>query len=347
MNSKMTRGIQESGDSKARTVASLEIEPSATTEAEATLQSVVSSLGNPNFSAEELPSLMKMYMLSLRLLGIDDKWASKELKGYPYIEEVPKYRRQPRDAKYVVAKSGELVEEVHAEECAFGESVGFMVNHREAGWVSVLEGPKKHSGGRLVATKRREETKQWHIDVVLERIGEELFDRATKTLVTARFGAAIDTIFREYQKAVGSALSNLEIEDHLRTAYRNLKGGDEASWRAAALACRNVLLDISDKLWCVECDDYNMGGKLIPVKANKQLNRLRAYMHVKGLKKRDTPVALLDSVYAQASAAKTKCSYESARSVLIVIYLFLAELIRRTDMKPVTEIKKVSSKSKK
>lgn len=126
----------------------------------------------------------------------------------------------------------------------------------------------------------------------------------------------------------------------------NLKGGDEASWRAAALACRNVLQDLSAKLWRVVCDNYDLGGELMSVKSDRVRNRLRAYMHVKGLNRDDTPVAVLDSVYAQASAAKIKCSYEDARSVLIVTYLFLAELIRQTDMKPVTEINKGSSKGK-
>ena len=346
MSSKMKRGIQESGDTKVRTVASLEIEPSATTEAESTLQSVVSSLSSRNFSVEELPGLMRIYMLSLRLLGIEDKWASKELKGYPNSEKVPEYRRGCRDVKYVVAKSGELVEESNAEKCGFEESVGFMVNHREKGWTSVFEGPNKRFKEKLVATKRREEARQWHIDVVLEGVAEELFDRASRILVTARFGAAIDTIFRDYQRVVGNALSNLNIEDHLETAYRDLKGGDESKWRAAALACRNVLQDLSGKLWCVECDDYNFGGEPISVKSNNPRNRLRAYMHVKELDRDDTPVALLDPLYAQASAAKIRCSYEDARSVLIVTYLFLAELIRQTDMKPVTEIKKGSSKGK-
>jgi len=212
--------------------------------------------------------------------------------------------------------------------------------------VSVFDSSNKRFEGRLVATIRHEVTKQWYIDVVLERIAGELFDRATKTLVAARFGAAIDTIFRDYQRDVGSALSNLGIEDHLETAYRNLKGGDESKWRAAALACRNVLHDLSTKLWCVECGDYNFDDGQGLVKLNNPRIKLRAYMREKRLNKKDTPVALLEPVYADASAAKTKCSYEDARSVLIVTYLFLAELIRQTDMEPVTEIKKVSSKSK-
>jgi hypothetical protein len=346
MNSEMTRGVQEPGDSKARTIASLESAPSAAMEAESILQSLLSSLSNPNFSVEELPQLMRKYMLSLRLLGINDEWASKELKGYSNISKVPSYRRRPCDTNYVAAKSGKLVKQTR-ESYEFYQRLVFMVNHHEKGWADVFERRgKRRLAGELVATKKRIEPHQWEIDVVLDQIAEELCDRAATTLVAARFGAAIDTIFRDYQKAVGSVLSNLGIEDHLEAAYRNLKGGDEASWRAAALACRNVLQDISAKLWCVECDDYNFGGKLIPVKSNSPRNRLRAYMHIKGLDKDDTPVALLDPLYAQASAAKTKCSYENARSVLIVTYLFLAELIRQTDMKPVTEIKKGSSKGK-
>jgi hypothetical protein len=341
---KMTNDVEESGDSKARTVGSQESEPSATMDAESILQSLLWSLSNPNFSLDELPYLMKRYMLSLRLLGIDDDWATKELKGYP-IKEVPRYREQFCDVKYVVAGSNEVIEEKR-EFSKFSETLAFIVSHREKSWISKLKVADRDFQGKSVATEKQTRPAQWNTEVVLGQIAEELFDRASKTLVVAKYGAAIDTIFRDYQRAVGNALSNLDIEDHLRTAYRNLKGGDEASWRAGALACRNVLLDISPKLWCVECDDYNMGGELISVKSDKVRNRLRAYMHVKGLNRDDTPVALLDSVYAQASAAKTECPYEDARSVLIVTYLFLGELVRQTDMKPVTEIKEGSSKRK-
>jgi len=341
----MTKDIQEYRDSKARNIASLEGEPSATMEAESILQSLLSSLSNPNFILEELPYLMRRYMLSLRLLGSDDEWVSDELKGYSIDKELPTYRWDYCDTEYVAADSDKVITEAR-ELHAFKESVGFIVNRREKGWVDENVVPDKPLMGSLAGAKRRVVPEQFEIDIVLERIAVELFDRASKTLVTAKFGAAIDTIFRDYQKVVGAALSNLEIDDHLETAYRNLKGGDEASWRAAALSCRNVLQDLSAKLWRVECDDYNMGGELISVKSDRVRNRLRAYMHVKGLNRDDTPVALLDPVYAQASAAKIKCSYEDARSVLIVTYLFLAELIRQTDMKPVTEIKKGSSKGK-
>ena len=70
-------------------------------------------------------------------------------------------------------------------------------------------------------------------------------------------------------------------------------------------------------------------------------------MREKGLKKKDIPVAVLEPLYSQGSAGKEiKCSYsyEDARSTLIVTYLFVAELIRRTDMQPVTDIKKGSGK---
>lgn len=341
----MTNNVKESGDSKDRIITTSESEPSASMEAESILQSLLSSLRNPNFSVEELPYLMRSYMLSLRMLGIDDKWPSDELRGYAKAKNVPQYRRKHIDVSYVEAKSGNLVEKSR-EIVEFQESVAFITSHREKAWMYTLDGPKKSLGGKLVTTKLKLKPSLWDIDIILGLIAEELFDRASDTLVTARFGSAIDTIFRDYQRVVGSTLSSLEMENHLDTAYRNLKGGDEASWRAGALACRNVLHDLSGKLWCVECGDYNFGGGSGLVKLNNSRIKLRAYMREKGLDKKDTPVALLEPVYAQGSAAKIKCSYGDARSVLIVTYLFLAELIRKTDMKPVTELKKGSSKGK-
>jgi hypothetical protein len=343
---KMTKDVQESGDSKGRIIGSLGSEPSATMQAALLLDSLVSSLGEQNFDMEELPRLMKMYMHALHLLGIDDKWVSDELRGYSDIKKMPSYRRQFCNTEYIAVGSGKLVEKTH-ESHGFSHSVGFLVNHRVEGWHEDYDSPDKLVGEKLVDTIRRITTDKWVIDVVLDRIAVELFARASEILVTAKFGAAIDTIFREYQKAVGSALSNLGIADHLGTAYINLRGSDEASWRAAALACRNVLHDLSVKLWCVQCVSYNFGDDRGLVELNNPRIKLRAYMREKGLDKKDTAVALLEPLYSQGSAGKEiECSYEDARSTLIETYLFVAELVRQTDMKPVTEIKKGSSKGK-
>jgi len=341
----MIKVVHRQKDSRARTIASLESEPSATMEAESILKSLLSSLSNRNLSLDELPQLMRQYMHSLRLLGIDEKWASKELKGYPDGKKIPNYRGQICSVIYLGVKSGKVVAKAK-ELCEFDQGVNFMVNHREKGWVIKCNDSNQRLRGKLAAAERFEKSAKWDIDVVLGRIIDELFDRASKIMVKARFGSAIDTIFRDYQRTVGSAISKLEIEDHLGAAYRNLKGSDEASWRAAALACRNVLHDLPTKLWCVQCAHYNFDDGKGLIKLNNPRIKLKAFMREKGLNKKDIPVALLEPVYADASAAKTKCSYEGARSVLIMTYLYLAELIRQTDMKSVTELKKGSSKGK-
>ena len=340
----MTKDVRESGVSKARTIASSESAPSATLEAESNLQSLLSLLTKPNLNLEELARLMMKYRISLRLLGLDEEWANRELKGYSVGEKVPRYRKPYCKTEYVSRKDKKTIESVDmVYECV--APLIFVASRVEDGWVDTFNCTRQVAGRRVYAEKRVQ-VGNWEIRMILEEIAEELCDRATTTLITARFGAAIDTIFRDYQRDVGSALSNLGIEDHLETAYRNLKGGDESKWRAAALACRNVFHDLSTKLWCVKGEYYDIGSESMCVKRDMVRNRLRAYMHVKGVKKDDTPRALLDPIYNQASAAKSSCSYEDARSVLIVTYLFLAELIRQTDMEPVTEIKKGASKSK-
>lgn len=316
--------------------------PSSTLEAEALLQSLCSSMRSKNFDLVTLPSMMRTYLLSLRLLGINDEWPQYELKGYETMADLPKYRNILCDTTYYDAKSSNKLETTR-ERWKIDEGLLFVINNLDNGWsVGDIYLPRKRIGGRTMSVKKSISVDEWELRGMIEEITEELFDRASKTMVTARFGSAIDTIFRDYQRGVNNMLFNLEIQGHLDTAYRNLKGGNEASWRAAALACRNVLLDLSKKLWRAKEDTYNAlsssDGKPMSVKADKERNRLRAYMHVKGLHSDDVPVVLLDSVYAQASAAKGKCSYEDARSVLIVTYLFLAELMRQTDMQPVSKI---------
>lgn len=319
-------------------------EPTSSTEAEQELNSLCRSLRNPNFNFSSLPNLFRTYLLSLRLLGLDEKWAFLELKGYQDTDIMPDYRIRHCDIVYLKRSSDTQVERAR-EKYKFSEPLLFIVNNLKNGWARSSDGPDKSYRGDTVTTTRRVYVKEWEILLVLGDIVEELFDRASKTLVTAKFGSAIDTIFRDYQKDVNNMLSKLDIQEQLDTAYRNLKGSNEASWRAAALTCRNILIDLSDKLWLVPGNTYaglfSPDGKPMSVKRDKTRNRIRAYMKEKGLDKEDVPCALLDSLYAQASAAKTESSYEDARSVMIVTYLFLAELMRHTDMKPIRKIKKI------
>jgi len=336
---------EEAGADVKSTYTNLGEGAASTLEAEALLQSLCSSMRSQDFDLKMLPNMMRTYLLSLRLLGIDDGWPEQELKGYERIADLPNYRAIYCDTMYYDKAGNKL--ETKRELYKMDDGLFFVVNNLEKGWITESNiSPPKRLGGIASSVKKTVAVGQWEIRRILGDITEELFDRASKTLVTARFGSAIDTIFRDYQRGVNDMLSNLEVQDHLDTAYRNLKGGTEASWRAAALACRNVLLDLSKKLWRAKGDTYDglssPDGKPMSVKSDKPRNRLRAYMHAKGLHSDDVPVGTLDAVYAQASAAKGKYSYEDARSVLIVTYLFLAELMRQTDMQPVR--KTVSAK---
>ena len=47
----------------------------------------------------------------------------------------------------------------------------------------------------------------------------------------------------------------------------------------------------------------------------------------------------IDPLYSMACAGKTVVPHQYAESVLIYTYIFLGEMIRLTDMKPVIEIK--------
>ena len=49
---------------------------------------------------------------------------------------------------------------------------------------------------------------------------------------------------------------------------------------------------------------------------------------------------MIDPLYAMASSGKSPVSYEYAQSVMVYIYIFLGEMIRLTDMKPLRELQK-------
>lgn len=140
-------------------------------------------------------------------------------------------------------------------------------------------------------------------------------------------------------------LVKLGIEDYLKAVYQNLLRDDDASWQAAVLACRNILHKLSEMLWQAPETVYPYmkakDGSPMRVTRNKVRNRIRAYLHQKGLRSDDMIMSMIDPLYSMASSGKSSVGYEHTQSVMVYTYIFLGEMIRLTDMQPLKKIQKV------
>lgn len=126
---------------------------------------------------------------------------------------------------------------------------------------------------------------------------------------------------------------------------QNLLVDNDSSWQIAVLACRNILQRLFDTLWQSTDKEYpylkDDNGAAIKVHKDNVRNRIRAYLHQKGLKDEDMLRRMIDPLYSMGSSGKRPVSYEHAQSVLIHTYIFLGEIIRLTDMQPVTKVHKI------
>jgi hypothetical protein len=180
---------------------------------------------------------------------------------------------------------------------------------------------------------------------VLDQISEKLFDDVSKALVAVKFGQVTADVFRKYQASVSATLGQLGIDDYLKAAYQNLLQNNKASWQAAVEACRNIMYKLSETLWQSPDTTHPYlkakNGTPMRVTLNEPRNRIRAYLHEKGVTEDDMLRRMIDPLYSMASAGKRTVSHEHAQSVLILAYIFVAEMIRLTDMIPVVKTREI------
>lgn len=276
---------------------------------------------------------------AVRLLGWEEDWISKELDGYP-VEEAPSWREATGTSEWLNANQ-KVIKKSVADFYLTQPLVD--LNYRRRTGSSFLGGKEKKVKG--IKCFEVLSVNSLSIEIVLNRITERLFNYASKALVALRFGQTTENAFRQYQDSVSNALVKLGIEDYLKAVYQNLLCDDEASWQTGVLACRNILHKLSEMLWQAPGNVYPYlnakDGSPMRITRNDVRNRIRAYLHQKGLRSDDMLMRTIDPLYSMASSGKGSVSYEHAQSVMLYTYIFLGEMIRLTDMQPLKEIQKV------
>ena len=324
------------------------------------LEQIVNDLLSSQF---DLMVCFRKALLVTRMLGWgeEEKWIEQELKG-DHPDVIPSHREAPATLKWVghgindnvkltVAELPELRPELAS--AFLPQPIAELLEHKESGFVfSTPDQKTVYAVGKNVDVRQVKVVGVAGVRQVLERTGNVLFDFASKALIALRFGNVSASIFQQYQIRVDPVLARVGAENHLETAYQNLNQGNPASWQAAVLACRNVLQSLAQTLWAVPNDTYpylkasGSSGDLV-VTQDRVRNRLRAYLHQKGISAKgdklligglERATALVDDLYGEASAGKAAISYEDAQNVIIQTYLFLGELVRLTDIEPVIEI---------
>lgn len=176
--------------------------------------------------------------------------------------------------------------------------------------------------------------------------------RARRIEVELSYGDAVQDIWDEQRAITEPAIANLGLEQHLEEIRNGIRGQNPESWRSAMHECRSLLEHLADFLWqdpraehpCLR--DTKNNARVVKQGATK--NRLQAYLHCKGTRDNESKAvetdlnAVLEAaprIYDLASTThKTKpVDRDDARLTVIQTYIFLSQLVQRTDLQPVTD----------
>lgn len=187
----------------------------------------------------------------------------------------------------------------------------------------------------------------------LEMIRQDAFSWASKWIAYLKYGHRITDIWTRHRAVVDQKIQEIGLKNHFSAIDRQLGSTNPQDWRSAMLACRSLLQDLADFLWKDERSTYpplerkNGQGKLVPfaVTQDKYVNRLMAYMNEKSRDKAQTKLtskqlSLLGDIlyldYQIENKGHANVSYDLAETTAIHTYLLISDIIRLTDMQPIT-----------
>jgi hypothetical protein len=186
----------------------------------------------------------------------------------------------------------------------------------------------------------------------LKAIEQVAYDWAVQWLVYLRYESRITDLWQRYRASVDEKIEEINLNNHLKSIDQNLASLNEQDWRNVLYGCRSMLQDVANYLWRDTRDGYppiqvkGEDGKkrAMRVTGSDYVNRIQAYLHQKSTKSAHTDLIETEAEYLGAlfvrlnkldNHAHAGATRELAESAAIHTYIFLADLVRRTDMQPI------------
>jgi hypothetical protein len=188
---------------------------------------------------------------------------------------------------------------------------------------------------------------------VVYAIREDAFNWALPTLIRLKYENRITGLWERYRSEIDEKLAELLLTNHLSALDRQLGSSNDQEWRAALYSCRNMLRDVADYLWQDESKTVQLpagrDGRMIDVPVDKEryITRLNAYLFYKTRSTDETRLSrteaeflgeLIGRVNTVDNNAHEKADRGLAESAALHTYMVIADLIRLTDMKPITDV---------
>ncbi len=189
---------------------------------------------------------------------------------------------------------------------------------------------------------------QSRIKSILITLRAYIYDYVSSIWIEAtREKDRVDLLGPNY-KLITDKLDALEtpVGGELIVAVDNLSSSSPASWNACALTCRNVVIKLGTLLWKVPKQTYvTQNGQPLDVSANKEKNRLLAYIDAYSKKVPPAKQALLDEakalvnpIYNKGSKGKRQIRQDEAQTLVIDTFRFAGLLNEATELNPINTL---------
>lgn len=291
-------------------------------------------------------------------------WFRREVNGYAATDDLPSHRKNIIGSD-VWSTGGDIEGAIHSVvyrqplpptesvRLDLYEGIAHIISWAQSGSSARTGKTQQMHAGRIDYEAVQFRTySAGSFKQVIQRIEEITFDWASATYSALRYGNALANVWDQERALIEPRIATLGLDAHFFAIERGLQSTNPEEWRNVLWKCRDMLHDLAARLWQDPRPTYkHLPGKTesgeLAVTASDYVNRLGAYMHQKGLTGTLGHLvrAETDRIYGSISALNDmassahggQISLDDAQTVSITTYHLIAELIRRTDMEPITE----------
>jgi len=172
----------------------------------------------------------------------------------------------------------------------------------------------------------------------------ETYEFVMKVYYTYLFGQEVGSILDSYKNIISKniLMKFSQFKSGFETISQNINGQNSRNWAAAASECRNILIILSSELWKRKKENFKRSkGKIIKVGGKNKKNKLIAYIDTKinssnNIKKskKEKLYAIIHEIFDIGGKQKRNINKNEVSTSVVDLYIFLAELINCTDLKP-------------
>ncbi len=345
------------------------------TEALELLEQVIAELTSPT---RNLKSILRKCQHVCELLGWGPSrdWFHQELNGLYAGRPLPGYRRFQGTLVWEPAEGHDTInwttsgmvyghepEDVATEPITFDYygGIDWLLGASTSGYTEKTDQVKTgtiRSRERKIQLRREKRFLSGVFLNAISQIENQTFDFASKAYKQIRYGDAMEKTWDSIRLEVVKRLGELGLSKNLEAITDGLNSDNPEALRNMVFGCRSLVKDVVDFLWQDPKNTYdylpgNSKKEKLQVTPDKTKNRIRAYLHQKGISstrgeyyvnEMDRLGISFDSLIARQSTAHDKVEPLEARLISLSTFLLIGELLINTNMVPITEYSKPLSK---